>query len=242
MAISLNDGIQNNSPKSLDFKLLKNGTTAYASVSEANSTVNIAYRTVGLTVFVNGVEYWYKDGTADINLVIKNNVLQVNSDWTAGSGLAQILNKPSLSTVATTGAYADLTGKPTIPAQFNPIAGTNITISGSYPNITFNATGGGGGGGSTLGSVTYSANQAALIADLDKMVFINATSSSVTYTITPSTFTGRVLRIYGITTSNTISITPATGTIGGNPSYQLFGQECISVYSDGTNLFIITKN
>jgi len=31
-----------------------------------------------------------------------------------------------------------------IPAQFNPIAGTNMSLSGSYPNITFNATGGGG--------------------------------------------------------------------------------------------------
>lgn len=36
---------------------------------------------------------------------------QVNSDWTASSGLTQILNKPSLFS----GAYADLTGKPTIP-------------------------------------------------------------------------------------------------------------------------------
>jgi hypothetical protein len=30
-----------------------------------------------------------------------------------------------------------------IPAQFNPIAGTNVTLSGSYPNITFNASGSG---------------------------------------------------------------------------------------------------
>lgn len=29
-----------------------------------------------------------------------------------------------------------------IPLQFNPIAGTNVTLSGSYPNITFNASGG----------------------------------------------------------------------------------------------------
>lgn len=28
-------------------------------------------------------------------------------------------------------------------AQFNPIAGTNVTLSGTYPNITFNASGGG---------------------------------------------------------------------------------------------------
>lgn len=51
---------------------------------------------------------------------------QVNSDWNASSGVAQILNKPA------------------IPAQFNPIAGTNVTLSGAYPNITFNATPGAG--------------------------------------------------------------------------------------------------
>ena len=40
---------------------------------------------------------------------------QVNSDWNASSGVAQILNKPSLATVATTGAYSDLSGTPAIP-------------------------------------------------------------------------------------------------------------------------------
>ncbi len=41
---------------------------------------------------------------------------QVNSDWNADSGVAQILNKPNLSTVATTGDYEDLNNRPTIPA------------------------------------------------------------------------------------------------------------------------------
>lgn len=41
---------------------------------------------------------------------------QANADWTAGSGVTQVLNKPSLATVATTGVYNDLTGKPTIPS------------------------------------------------------------------------------------------------------------------------------
>lgn len=40
---------------------------------------------------------------------------QVNSDWSANSGVAEILNKPSLATVATSGSYNDLTDKPTIP-------------------------------------------------------------------------------------------------------------------------------
>lgn len=57
---------------------------------------------------------------------------QVNADWNANSGVAEILNKPTLgtmaaesaddytktanlATVATTGAYSDLSGTPTIP-------------------------------------------------------------------------------------------------------------------------------
>ena len=42
---------------------------------------------------------------------------QVNADWTATSGVAQILHKPTLATVATSGSYNDLTNKPTIPAE-----------------------------------------------------------------------------------------------------------------------------
>lgn len=41
---------------------------------------------------------------------------QVNSDWSANSGVAEILNKPNLSAVATSGDYDDLLNKPTIPA------------------------------------------------------------------------------------------------------------------------------
>ncbi|MCR5194650.1 MAG: hypothetical protein K6B71_03985 [Alphaproteobacteria bacterium] len=40
---------------------------------------------------------------------------QVNADWDATSGTAQILNKPTLSAVATSGSYNDLSNKPTIP-------------------------------------------------------------------------------------------------------------------------------
>lgn len=41
--------------------------------------------------------------------------VNVNADWNATEGDALILNKPALSTVATSGSYNDLTGKPTIP-------------------------------------------------------------------------------------------------------------------------------
>lgn len=41
--------------------------------------------------------------------------VNVNADWNAESGDAQILNKPTLATVATSGSYTDLSNKPTIP-------------------------------------------------------------------------------------------------------------------------------
>lgn len=37
------------------------------------------------------------------------------------------------------GDYNSLANKPTIPGQFNPIQGSGVTITGSYPNMTFNA-------------------------------------------------------------------------------------------------------
>jgi uncharacterized protein (TIGR02145 family) len=41
---------------------------------------------------------------------------QVNADWDATSGVQQILHKPNLAPVATSGSYNDLSNKPTIPA------------------------------------------------------------------------------------------------------------------------------
>ena len=47
---------------------------------------------------------------------------QVQTDWNATTGLASILNKPNLATVATSGSYTDLTDKPTIPVQAQAIS------------------------------------------------------------------------------------------------------------------------
>lgn len=70
--------------------------------------------------------------------------------------------------------WSKITGTPTtlggygitdVPAQFNPIAGTNMSLSGTYPNITFNASGG-STGGTTNGRVFYT-SQAGLVSDAD---------------------------------------------------------------------------
>lgn len=71
MAITLNDNIKLNAGKPLDRKYLSTGNTVYHTINEANLTIPIAERYVGLTVNVNNVEYWYKNGVADVNLVEK---------------------------------------------------------------------------------------------------------------------------------------------------------------------------
>ena len=47
---------------------------------------------------------------------------QVNSDWNATSGVARILNKPSLFS----GAYSDLTGRPSIPATIKDLSDIDL--------------------------------------------------------------------------------------------------------------------
>lgn len=76
---------------------------------------------------INSVTLSGNKTTADLNISYNDlddkptiPAAQVNSDWNAESGVAEILNKPTLATVATSGSYNDLTNKPTIPeAQVN---------------------------------------------------------------------------------------------------------------------------
>lgn len=53
--------------------------------------------------------------------------VQINPDWLATSGISQILNKPTLSTVATSGVYADLLDRPVLSA---------VALSNSYSSLS----------------------------------------------------------------------------------------------------------
>ena len=71
---------------------------------------------------------------------------QVNSDWSATSGVSAILNKPALSLVATSNNYADLTGKPDLSqylltanafsGNYNNLTNKPVLFSGSYTDLT----------------------------------------------------------------------------------------------------------
>lgn len=83
---------------------------------------------------------------------------QVNSDWNANSGVAQILNKPTLGTmaaesasdytptanlaaVATSGLYSDLSGTPTIPTTLAALTGdVSISSPSNGEHLVYNGT------------------------------------------------------------------------------------------------------
>lgn len=86
---------------------------------------------------------------------------QVNSDWNSNSGVSQILNKPSLATVATSGDYDDLLNKPTIP-----------TVNDATLTITQNGT--------SAGTFTANASSNTTIAltDTTYSAFVGASSGT----------------------------------------------------------------
>jgi hypothetical protein len=136
---------------------------------------------------------------------------QVNSDWNASTGVAQILNKPSLATVATSGAYSDLTGKPTlfsgayssltgVPSSFTPSAHASSHASGGSDALTLAATQITSG---TLADAQLSSN----------VPLINAGNSfSAGQTITSAANTSALTASYSVTGANTTPLLNLSGT------------------------------
>lgn len=67
--------------------------------------------------------------------------VNINADWNAVSGDAQILNKPTLSTIATSGNYLDLSNRPTIPTNTNQLTNGSGFITASSTDILTNKSG-----------------------------------------------------------------------------------------------------
>lgn len=91
MAIVLDDSIRIGQQKPIDDKYF-NGLIPYVNINEVNTLISIGVRHIGLTVNIGGVEYWYKDGINDINLIVKTggsgNVIPVENVtvWSSLSG------------------------------------------------------------------------------------------------------------------------------------------------------------
>lgn len=97
------------------------------------------------SILPTNTSYWTLVGAG-------NRLRESPTDWNSTSGDNQILNKPTLATVATSGDYNDLTNLPTIPAaqvnsDWNAVSGVaeilnKPTIPAAQVNSDWNATSG----------------------------------------------------------------------------------------------------
>ena len=67
---------------------------------------------------------------------------QVNSDWAAVSGVEEILNKPTLAAVATSGDYNDLSNLPTIPTALDDLSDVNAPTPSNGQALIYNSASG----------------------------------------------------------------------------------------------------
>lgn len=155
---------------------------------------------------------------------------QANSDWNASSGVAQILNKPTLATVATSGNYTDLSNKPTLGSLAAKSTITNVDVdaaaaisttkisglatvatSGNYTDLSNKPT---------LGSLA--AKSTITNADVDAAAAISTTKISGLATVaTSGNYTDLTNKptIPVLTTSTTFGTTAGSATSFGTNSW-----------------------
>jgi len=78
MAIRLNDNLYINAGKPVNAKYLNEFNISYANISEVNTRISMAERYIGLTVNIDGDEYWYKEGVEDTDLEPKSPEVALN--------------------------------------------------------------------------------------------------------------------------------------------------------------------
>ena len=160
------------------------------------------------------------------NITISGGGTQVQSDWTEtdSTSMSYILHKPTLSTVATTGSYNDLSNTPTIPVKTSDltndsgfVVGSNlakVATTGDYDDLTDKPTiptvGNGTititQGGVTKGSFTLNQSTSATIAlDAGGSGGGDVTADGDNEFTGNNTFTGETI-FDGITTMSDITI------------------------------------
>jgi len=125
MAIILNDNLKINAGKPIDSRYLTTGNTTYTSTGATNSAIPVPLRYTGLTVNVLGIEYWYKTGVADINLIQKkyDTVLPTGSFVTGATNIGYFSGYTSVQTltITTLNTLTGTTGYPTYEGDYSSL-------------------------------------------------------------------------------------------------------------------------
>jgi hypothetical protein len=120
-----------------DTALLQIGTTAGTAL-EGDTTTITTDQANAITANTAKNSYPTADATK-LAGIEEGAEVNVNADWTAASGDAQILNKPTLATVATSGSYTDLSNKPTIPADIGDLSDVPASLGTAGQVLAVNA-------------------------------------------------------------------------------------------------------
>lgn len=102
-------------------------TTQQASdITTNNSKVGITTQQASDITTNNAKISFDSTSSTKLGTIAEGAEVNVNADWTATTGDAFIQNKPTLATVATTGAYGDLSGTPSL---------ASVATSGDYDDL-----------------------------------------------------------------------------------------------------------
>lgn len=123
MAIQYQENIKIAAPAPLDKRYLSNRTSGgaqlpYSAITEVNNTIISSERYVGLTVNILGVEYWYKNGILNTDLIEKkyDSTIPEGDFITGGTNI---------------GFFSGFTGIQTLPITNLP----DINYNGNYYSI-----------------------------------------------------------------------------------------------------------
>ncbi|MGB4762768.1 MAG: hypothetical protein WBP12_05440, partial [Candidatus Saccharimonas sp.] len=148
-------------------------TNLQTSLNSKEPTIN-----AGTTSdYYRGDKSWQTLNKSAVGLANVDNTSDANKPISSAvqTALNAKANASALTAVATSGSYTDLINQPIIPAQFNPVAGTNVTLTGTYPNITISAT---PGAGVTDLSTSRDANTVTIVSSTGNDAIIAAATTT----------------------------------------------------------------
>jgi hypothetical protein len=138
---------------------------------------------------------------------------------------SDLSGKPTLATVATTGAYSDLSGKPTLgTAAALDVGTTALKVVQLDASAKLPAVDGSQLTNLSTGSLTYESKSANFTAVADYHYSVSATSANITCTLPARSgvSAGKVIRFKLYDATNDLILTPAgSDTIDGLSSYTL---------------------